>query len=71
MLVHALALLSVLAISLVRKSKDLSSLPYLIVFAGPVVNGYVVLRTEAHDDDGCPHTLEHLVRRFLSCDMAI
>lgn len=28
---------------------------------GPVVNGYYVLATEAHDDDGLPHTLEHLI----------
>lgn len=26
-----------------------------------MVNGYFALSTEAHDDDGCPHTLEHLV----------
>ena len=28
---------------------------------GPIVNGYFLLATEAHDDDGLPHTLEHLV----------
>ncbi|KAG9302936.1 hypothetical protein G9A89_022353 [Geosiphon pyriformis] len=28
---------------------------------GPLVNGYFALATEALDDDGCPHTLEHLV----------
>eukprot|EP00092_Neocalanus_flemingeri_P035801 GFUD01038981.1.p1 GENE.GFUD01038981.1~~GFUD01038981.1.p1 ORF type:complete len:1002 (+),score=290.69 GFUD01038981.1:52-3057(+) len=28
---------------------------------GPVVNGYFCLATEAHDDDGLPHTLEHLI----------
>eukprot|EP00735_Rhodelphis_limneticus_P001237 TRINITY_DN1181_c0_g1::TRINITY_DN1181_c0_g1_i1::g.17267::m.17267 TRINITY_DN1181_c0_g1::TRINITY_DN1181_c0_g1_i1::g.17267 ORF type:complete len:1164 (-),score=310.45,sp/P48053/YPD1_CAEEL/31.93/2e-112,sp/P48053/YPD1_CAEEL/26.11/5e-15,Peptidase_M16_C/PF05193.16/1.7e-15,Peptidase_M16_C/PF05193.16/29,Peptidase_M16_C/PF05193.16/3.4e+03,Peptidase_M16/PF00675.15/7.9e-09 TRINITY_DN1181_c0_g1_i1:232-3723(-) len=28
---------------------------------GPLVNGYFILSTEAHDDDGCPHTLEHLI----------
>ncbi|XP_065176608.1 uncharacterized protein C05D11.1-like [Sycon ciliatum] len=28
---------------------------------GPVVNGFFCLATEAHDDDGLPHTLEHLV----------
>ncbi|XP_076234685.1 uncharacterized protein C05D11.1 [Calliopsis andreniformis] len=28
---------------------------------GPVVCGYFFLATEAHDDDGLPHTLEHLV----------
>ena len=33
---------------------------------GPVVNGYFCLATEAHDDDGLPHTLEHLV--FMGSD---
>ncbi|VEN34485.1 unnamed protein product, partial [Callosobruchus maculatus] len=28
---------------------------------GPVVNGYFCLATEAYDDDGLPHTLEHLI----------
>ena len=28
---------------------------------GPVVCGYFCLGTEAHDDDGLPHTLEHLI----------
>ena len=28
---------------------------------GPTVNGYFTLATEAHDDDGLPHTLEHLI----------
>ncbi|KAG5896523.1 hypothetical protein JTB14_020496 [Gonioctena quinquepunctata] len=28
---------------------------------GPVVNGYFCLATEAFDDDGLPHTLEHLI----------
>jgi len=28
---------------------------------GPLVNGYFTLATEAQDDDGLPHTLEHLV----------
>uniref|UniRef100_A0A2M3Z1Z9 Putative zn2+-dependent endopeptidase insulinase superfamily protein n=1 Tax=Anopheles braziliensis TaxID=58242 RepID=A0A2M3Z1Z9_9DIPT len=28
---------------------------------GPVVNGYFTLATEACDDDGLPHTLEHLI----------
>lgn len=28
---------------------------------GPVVSGYFCLGTEAHDDDGLPHTLEHLI----------
>ena len=25
------------------------------------MNGFFALSTETHDDDGCPHTLEHLV----------
>ncbi|XP_015753164.1 PREDICTED: uncharacterized protein C3H1.02c-like [Acropora digitifera] len=28
---------------------------------GPLVNGFLCLATETHDDDGLPHTLEHLV----------
>ena len=28
---------------------------------GPIVNGFFCLATEAHDDDGLPHTLEHLI----------
>ncbi|GFS72170.1 uncharacterized protein C05D11.1 [Nephila pilipes] len=28
---------------------------------GPLVEGYLCVATEAHDDDGLPHTLEHLV----------
>ena len=28
---------------------------------GPLVNGFLAIATEAHDDDGIPHTLEHLV----------
>ncbi|CAG9567343.1 unnamed protein product [Danaus chrysippus] len=28
---------------------------------GPVVKGFFCLATEAHDDDGLPHTLEHLI----------
>ena len=27
----------------------------------PIVNGYFCLATEAFDDDGLPHTLEHLI----------
>lgn len=32
----------------------------------PLVNGFFAVATEAMDDDGCPHTLEHLV--FLGSD---
>ena len=34
---------------------------FLAEVEGPVVNGYFCLNTEAHDDDGLPHTLEHLI----------
>uniref|UniRef100_A0A1L8DTH1 Putative zn2+-dependent endopeptidase insulinase superfamily protein n=1 Tax=Nyssomyia neivai TaxID=330878 RepID=A0A1L8DTH1_9DIPT len=34
---------------------------------GPVVNGYFALATEVHDDDGLPHTLEHLI--FLGSEL--
>ncbi|CAH1389034.1 unnamed protein product [Nezara viridula] len=34
---------------------------------GPVVDGYFCLATEAHDDDGLPHTLEHLI--FLGSEL--
>ncbi|KAG0050248.1 hypothetical protein BGZ83_004990 [Gryganskiella cystojenkinii] len=34
---------------------------------GPIVNGYFTLATESFDDDGCPHTLEHLV--FLGSEL--
>ncbi|RHZ59365.1 hypothetical protein Glove_364g20 [Diversispora epigaea] len=33
----------------------------------PIVNGYFALATEAFDDYGCPHTLEHLV--FLGSEL--
>ena len=39
----------------------------LIQVDGPVVNGYFCLATEAHDDDGLPHTLEHLI--FLGSEL--
>ncbi|BFZ06020.1 hypothetical protein BsWGS_09058 [Bradybaena similaris] len=46
-------------------SKYRSSKTGLTVFIaeveGPIINGYFCLATEAHDDDGLPHTLEHLV----------
>lgn len=34
---------------------------YACHVAGPVVKGYFSLATEALDDDGLPHTLEHMV----------
>lgn len=30
-------------------------------FDGPLVNGYLCVATEADDDDGLPHTLEHVI----------
>jgi Zn-dependent M16 (insulinase) family peptidase len=33
--------------------------------SGPIVHGFLGIATEAHDDDGLPHTLEHLI--FLGC----
>lgn len=34
---------------------------YIAQVEGPLVNGYFCLATEAHDHDGLPHTLEHLI----------
>jgi Zn-dependent M16 (insulinase) family peptidase len=34
---------------------------YACKVAGPVVEGYFSLATEAFDDDGLPHTLEHMI----------
>ena len=33
----------------------------LTAWAGPIVSGYFLVATEAETDDGCPHTLEHLI----------
>lgn len=33
----------------------------LVNVEGPLVRGYFVVPTEVHDDDGIPHTLEHLI----------
>ncbi len=52
----------------VRKYKSKHS-PLRVVIAdvdGPIVSGFFCLATEAHDDDGLPHTLEHLV--FMGSD---
>ena len=49
----------------IKVSKYVSSKSGLVAVIadvpGPIVDGYLVLATEAHDDDGLPHTLEHLV----------
>ena len=34
---------------------------YVCKVNGPVVEGYFSLATEAFDDDGLPHTLEHMI----------
>ncbi|CAB4004421.1 uncharacterized protein C05D11.1-like [Paramuricea clavata] len=43
------------------KSKRTGITLCFVEVPGPLVNGYFTLATEAHDDDGLPHTLEHLV----------
>lgn len=48
------------------KSKKTALKVVIAEVDGPVVNGYFTLATEAHDDDGLPHTLEHLI--FLGSD---
>ncbi|GAB6024396.1 hypothetical protein CHUAL_009562 [Chamberlinius hualienensis] len=47
----------------VRKFTSLQSgiTVYLAEVEGPLVHGIFTLATEAHDDDGLPHTLEHLI----------
>ncbi len=34
---------------------------YVCQLTGPVIEGYFSLATEAFDDDGLPHTLEHMI----------
>lgn len=50
---------------LIPVSKYISDRTGMRVYAchvsGPVVKGYFSLATEATDDDGLPHTLEHMV----------
>ncbi|KAL5484731.1 hypothetical protein EMCRGX_G021276 [Ephydatia muelleri] len=43
------------------KSRRTGIIVYLAQVEGPLVNGYFCLATEAHDHDGLPHTLEHLI----------
>ncbi|ELU05156.1 hypothetical protein CAPTEDRAFT_140557 [Capitella teleta] len=43
------------------KSKQTGLRVVVANIGGPIVNGYLCLATEAFDDDGLPHTLEHLV----------
>lgn len=43
------------------RSKNTGISVFIAQVEGPLVNGYFCLATEAHDDDGLPHTLEHLI----------
>ncbi|KAL2732287.1 uncharacterized protein V1477_014528 [Vespula maculifrons] len=43
------------------KSKNTGLTVFIAEVDGPIVDGYFCLATEAFDDDGLPHTLEHLV----------
>lgn len=43
------------------KSRSTGMVLVLADVGGPVTDGYLCLATEAKDDDGLPHTLEHLV----------
>ena len=44
-----------------KYQSDLTGMQAVIAqVEGPIVNGYMTFATEAHDDDGIPHTLEHL-----------
>ncbi|KAK3088334.1 hypothetical protein FSP39_017783 [Pinctada imbricata] len=43
------------------RSKKTGLSVFIAQVEGPLVNGYFCLATEAHDDDGLPHTLEHLI----------
>ena len=42
-------------------SEETSLQVVLFKVEGPLVNGYIAAGTEARDDLGCPHTLEHLI----------
>lgn len=43
------------------KSKLTGLRLYVSNVSGPVVDGYISVATEAHNDDGLPHTLEHMI----------
>ena len=43
------------------RSKRTGMIIVLAEAESPIVNGYFCLSTEAFNDDGLPHTLEHLV----------
>ncbi|KAL2723884.1 uncharacterized protein V1478_008397 [Vespula squamosa] len=43
------------------KSKNTGLTVFIAEVDGPIVDGYFCLATEAFDDDGLPHTLEHLI----------
>jgi Zn-dependent M16 (insulinase) family peptidase len=42
-------------------SKNTGMRLYVCKINGPVIEGYFSLATEALDDDGLPHTLEHMI----------
>uniref|UniRef100_A0A0B7A9G7 Presequence protease, mitochondrial n=1 Tax=Arion vulgaris TaxID=1028688 RepID=A0A0B7A9G7_9EUPU len=43
------------------RSSETGVTVFIAEVEGPIVNGYFCLATEAQDDNGLPHTLEHLV----------
>ena len=43
------------------RSKRTGIIIVLAVAESPIVNGYFCLSTEAFNNDGLPHTLEHLI----------
>ncbi|GES88292.1 metalloenzyme, LuxS/M16 peptidase-like protein [Rhizophagus clarus] len=49
------------------RSKATGLTVILVDCQAPLVNGFYAIATEATDDDGCPHTLEHLV--FLGSEL--
>ena len=50
-----------LKLILVPMSKRTGMTVVLAPAESPIVNGYLCLATEAFNDDGLPHTLEHLI----------
>ncbi|CAG8713079.1 25810_t:CDS:10 [Gigaspora margarita] len=55
-------------INVVKYKSNRTSLSAILVdIEAPLVSGFFTIPTEATDDDGCPHTLEHLV--FLGSEL--
>ena len=49
-------------IPIVKFKSSLTGIQVVIALVeGPAVSGYFCVATEAEDDDGLPHTLEHLI----------